>query len=52
MQAAGRVTRLRLPRDYGAAERAFLDWCRDLGALPAAFDLFVWEWQRGSLQTA
>lgn len=49
LQAAGRVSLdAKLPRDYGAAERAFLQWCRELGAEPAAFDLFVWEWQRGS----
>lgn len=49
LRAAGRVGALRLPRDYELAERAFLDWCRELDAPAAAFDLFVWEWQRGSL---
>jgi hypothetical protein len=38
-----------LPRDYDVVEEAFLRWCRELAAPPAAFDLFVWEWQRGSL---
>ena len=49
LRAAGRVAALALPRDYELAERAFLDWCRELDAPAAAFDLFVWEWQRGSL---
>ncbi len=48
---AGRVSALTLPRDYELAERAFLDWCRELNAPAAAFDLFVWEWQRGSFAT-
>ena len=48
---AGRVSEnVRMPRDYDAVEDAFLNWCRDLNAPPAAFDLFVWEWQRGTLQ--
>ena len=48
---SGRVPEdTRLPRDYDAAERAFLDWCDELHAPPAAFDLFVWHWQRGSLR--
>ena len=38
----------RLPRDYGIAERAFLEWCQELGAPPDAFDLFIWHRQRGS----
>ncbi len=47
---AGRIGRdVQLPRDYEAIEDAFLEWCRELGAPPAAFDLFAWEWQRGSL---
>ena len=40
---------VRLPRDYDLVEEAFIRWCRELSAPPAAFDLFVWEWQRGSL---
>jgi thermostable 8-oxoguanine DNA glycosylase len=43
----GRVPRdVRLPRDYEAAEKAFLDWCIELAAPPPAFDLFLWAWQR------
>jgi N-glycosylase/DNA lyase len=42
-----RLGRMRLPRDYEKIEAAFLDWCRELSAPPAAFDLFVWEVQRG-----
>jgi N-glycosylase/DNA lyase len=49
LRVAGRISALKLPRDYELAEQAFLDWCRDLDAPAAAFDLFVWEWQRGSL---
>lgn len=48
---SGRVPEsTRLPRDYDAAERAFLNWCDELHAPPAAFDLFVWHWQRGALR--
>ena len=43
---------VRLPRDYELAEKAFLTWCTQLDAPPAAFDLFVWDWQRGALQLA
>jgi len=49
LQTAGRITTERLPRDYDFVEAQFLGWCQELGASPAAFDLFVWEWQRGSL---
>lgn len=49
LQAAGRIAGARLPRDYEIVEIAFLRWCRDLAAPPPAFDLFLWEWQRGSL---
>ncbi len=49
LRTAGRIASERLPRDYEAVEVAFLKWCAELGAPPAAFDLFVWEWQRGSL---
>lgn len=51
LQHAGFVVDLRMPRDYEQAEDAFLGWCTRLGASPAAFDLFLWEWQRGSLTT-
>jgi N-glycosylase/DNA lyase len=49
LQTAGRITTERLPRDYAFVETQFLAWCDELGASPAAFDLFVWEFQRGSL---
>jgi N-glycosylase/DNA lyase len=49
MDAQGRVGALRLPRDYERIEEAFLAWCRELQAPPAAFDLFLWEAQRGDL---
>lgn len=49
LQQSGRVTDARLPRDYELAEDVFLRWCDELNAPAAAFDLFVWEWQRGSL---
>jgi N-glycosylase/DNA lyase len=44
-----RLVDVRLPRDYAQVEEAFLSWCEELDASPAAFDLFLWEWQRGSL---
>ena len=48
---SGRVPEtVRLPRDYEVAEKAFLKWCDELDAPPAAFDLFVWDWQRGRLR--
>ena len=47
---SGRVSdAVRLPRDYELVESAFLEWCDELAAPPAAFDLFVWDWQRGAL---
>jgi len=45
---AGRIGDVRMPRDYELAERAFLHWCHELDAPAVAFDLFVWEWQRGN----
>lgn len=48
---SGRINSdVQLPEDYENAERAFLSWCKELDAPPPAFDLFVWEWQRGTLQ--
>lgn len=44
-----RLVDVKLPRDYERVEEAFLAWCEELDASPAAFDLFLWEWQRGSL---
>lgn len=52
LEASGRVISPSLPRDYQIVEEAFLGWCKELGASPAAFDLFLWEWQRGSLHAA
>lgn len=49
MDAQGRLGAMRLPRDYERIEEAFLAWCRELQAPPAAFDLFLWEAQRGDL---
>ena len=47
---ARRISRdVRIPKDYEMAEEAFLAWCDELGAPAAAFDLFVWHWQRGAL---
>lgn len=40
---------VRIPKDYEKVEEAFLAWCDDLDAPSAAFDLFVWHWQRGTL---
>ena len=36
-------------RAYERLELQFLAWCETLGAAPAVFDLFLWEWQRGTL---
>ena len=48
---SGRIPEtVRVPRDYEFAEHAFLEWCDELCAPPAAFDLFVWDWQRGALR--
>jgi N-glycosylase/DNA lyase len=52
LTAAGRLGEYLLPRDYERVEGYFLGWCEDLKALPAAFDLFLWELQRGSLVAA
>ena len=47
---AGRIPNtVQLPRDYERVEDAFLEWCDELEASPAAFDLFIWDWQRGTL---
>lgn len=50
LEDAGRLPAGRLPAAYERFEAAFLRWCDELTATPAAFDLFLWEWQRGSLQ--
>lgn len=49
LKAAHKIDDHRLPRDYELVERAFLDWCEELNAPANAFDLFLWEWERGSL---
>jgi len=46
MGNAGRIEHASLPRDYELVETAFLEWCRDLGAPAAAFDLLLWEISR------
>ena len=52
LQGAQRIAdEVRLPRDYYAVEEAFLDWCHELDAPSDAFDLFIWEWQRGTLRS-
>jgi N-glycosylase/DNA lyase len=52
LETCGRITDPSLPRDYLIVEQAFAAWCSELGASPAAFDLFLWEWQRGTLRAA
>ena len=42
---------IQIPKDYEMAEEAFIAWCDELDAPSAAFDLFVWHWQRGILVT-
>ena len=49
LKAAGRISHAQLPGDYEMVEEELLRWCRELNASPPAFDLFLWEWQRGSL---
>jgi len=49
MTDAGVITQARLPAEYEAVERCFLEWCERIDAAPGVFDLFLWEWQRGSL---
>ncbi|MCL4553511.1 MAG: hypothetical protein M1305_08230 [Candidatus Marsarchaeota archaeon] len=52
LKNAGRVAEeVRMPRDYEVVEDAFLEWCCELAAPAPAFDLFLWEWQRGTLVT-
>ncbi len=48
MTDAGVISGARMPAEYEAVERCFLDWCERLDAAPGVFDLFLWEWQRGS----
>jgi thermostable 8-oxoguanine DNA glycosylase len=44
------ISDVRLPGDYEVVERRFLDWCSRLDVAPGVFDLFLWEWQRGTLR--
>jgi N-glycosylase/DNA lyase len=46
----GKITQQQLPGDYEEIESIFLGWCADQGANAAAFDLFLWDWQRGALR--
>lgn len=46
LEQVGRLKNYRLPRDYDAAEQAFLAWSAELGAPAAAFDLMIWEFSR------
>ena len=48
-EAARIPKNVQMPRDYELVEEAFLEWCNELNASPAAFDLFLWHWQRGTL---
>jgi thermostable 8-oxoguanine DNA glycosylase len=43
---AGVIAEPRLPRDYEKVENAYLRWAEQLGACPAALDLFLWDVQR------
>lgn len=52
MSSAGLVDHVNLSRDYEMVEDTFLAWCHDLEAAPAAFDLFLWEFQRGRMSVA
>jgi len=46
MREVGLVGNNKLPRDYEAIERTYLHWAAELGACPAALDLFLWDVQR------
>jgi thermostable 8-oxoguanine DNA glycosylase len=50
MTDAGLLQEPRLSGGYERVEALFLDWCSELDAAPAVFDLFLWEWQRGTLR--
>lgn len=49
LEATGRAGEWRLPKHYLELENAFLQWSASLAAQPAAFDLFLWEYQRGDV---
>jgi N-glycosylase/DNA lyase len=49
MATAGLIETVSLPRDYEAVEERYLAWCEEIEAPPAAFDLFLWQFQRGRL---
>ena len=49
LKGTGRVEEHASLRSYETFERAYLDWCQELGASAAAFDLFLWDLQRGTL---
>jgi N-glycosylase/DNA lyase len=46
MTAAGRLGVAKLPRDYERVEAAFVEWCNEIGAPAAGFDLMLWELSR------
>lgn len=50
LREAGRIRDARLPHDYETVEAVFVEWCDELAAPPAAFDLFLWEVQRGAIR--
>jgi thermostable 8-oxoguanine DNA glycosylase len=50
LDSQGRLPAGRLPSAYDRIERAFLDWCGEVGAPPGAFDLFLWDLQRRTRQ--
>jgi thermostable 8-oxoguanine DNA glycosylase len=52
MADVGVIGDAQLGSNYEAVERRFLDWCGQIGAPPGVFDLFLWEWQRGTLRPA
>jgi len=52
MGELGLLEEVRLPRDYEAVERTYLRWAAELGACPAALDLFLWDVQRSRRRIA
>ncbi len=52
MAEADRLPPMQLPRDYEPIEAGFVEWCDELEAPVPDLDLFLWEWQRGSIETS
>jgi N-glycosylase/DNA lyase len=51
MTEVGLIDEAVLPRDYERIEDLYLHWADELGACPAALDLFLWDVQRSSARS-